>query len=552
MHRKWYSSWDPEVPRDFEPQKSFAEYFKETVDRLPENIAITYYGKDITYRELDRLVDKFAGGLISLGLKKGDRVALLMQNCPQFAISFIGTLKAGGVVVALNPMFKHVELEYELKDSGTKILVALDSLFPEVQRIEGKLQIKDTIITSMREYVSDDSPIDIPAETMTDKTSFPDTIDFQQFLSSAPLKESGELLDIKKDMALLQYTGGTTGMPKAAIITHYALACATSQTILWCHWNSENVYLVVVPIFHTFGMIHGLSAPLQSGGRLVLLARFVVKTAAQAINHYGCNIWPTSPTMIIALLNWPELNIHDISKLRYVGIGGAPMPESYITKLVELVPEVRIREGMGFSETSSGTAIVSPFTCMKPGYIGIPNISSTAKIVDLKSGKKKVPPGEEGEIAVKGKSMMTGYWNKPEETKNALRRGWFYTGDIGKMDEDGWFAVIGRKKEMIKCSGFSVFPAEVEELLYRHPAIESVAVIGVPDSYRGETPKAFVVLKDKYKGKITADDILAWAKDNMATYKRPRLIEFRDELPKSGAGKILRRVLADQDKNIMG
>ena len=516
---------------------------------MPDNIAISYYGTEITYRELNHQIDKFASGLLNLGLQKGDRVALYMQNCPQFAISFIGTLQAGGVVVSLNPMFKHAELEYELSDSGASFLVALDSLYPEVKKIQGKLAIRNTIITSMREYLADDSPIEIPSEMMNAKMCFPDTFGFRTFLSSAPDKTCNEQLDLKKDVALLQYTGGTTGMPKAAIITHYSLACATSQTNLWCHWNSNNVYLVIAPVFHTFGMIHGLSAPLQSGGRLVLLARFSVKATVQAISHYRCNVWPTSPTMIIALLNWPELNQYDISSLSYVGIGGAPMPESYIAKFMELVPDLRIREGIGYSETSSGTAIVSPFTCVKPGYIGIPNVSSVAKIMDLESGKKEVPPGEEGEIVIKGRSMMTGYWNKPEETKSTLRRGWFYTGDIGKMDEEGWIAVVGRKKEMIKCSGFSVFPAEVEALLYRHPAIDSVAVIGIPDSYRGETPKAFIVLKDSYKGKITEDEILAWARDNMATYKRPRLIEFRDELPKSGAGKILRRVLTDQEKS---
>ncbi len=547
MVKKWYGSWDPSVPKCFTPKKSFVEYFKEVADKFSDNIAISYYGCDLTYHELSLLVDKCANGLSELGLKKGDRVALFMQNCPQFAISFLGILQAGGVVVALNPMFKHAELEFELKDSGASMLIALDILYPEIQRIKGKMNLEKIIITSLSDYLPEILPVEVPNELANDKLHFQDTIDFLDLIDSATVSSSGVMLDLKKDIALLQYTGGTTGIPKAAVISHFGLAYAACVPSRWWHWKNDDVHLVVTPIFHTFGMIHCLCAPLLSGGRLVFLARFSVESTVKAISHYECTVWSTSATMIIALLNWQPLKAEDIKTLLLISLGGAPMPKSCIDRLNELSPQIIIREGLGFSETSSGSAIMSPLHCIKSGYIGIPNISTDVKIVDLNSGDNEVSPDTEGEIIVKGKSIMKGYWKNPAETRKALRKGWFYTGDIGKMNEEGWVAIVGRKKEMIKCSGFSVFPAEVEELLYRHPAIAQVAVIGVQDSYRGETPKAFVVLKNEYKNKICERDIIDWAKDNMATYKRPRLVEFREELPRSGAGKILRRVLADQE-----
>jgi len=298
-------------------------------------------------------------------------------------------------------------------------------------------------------------------------------------------------------------------------------------------------------------MVVCMCAPLVSGGQMVILSRFSPETVAKAIAQYKCTEFHTTTTMITALLEWPDSSRYDLSSLRVLWQGGAPLPEALFDRLKQMVPNAIFGQGYGLTETLTGGA-VTPLHRPKPGFIGIPLISTDMKIVDLETGLNELRPNEEGEIIIRGPTLMKGYWNRPEETRETLRDGWLYTGDIGKMDEEGYLAIVGRKKEMMKCSGYSVFPAEVEALLYRHPAVAEVAVIGIPDPYRGEAPKAFIVLKPEYKGNMGEEEIIEWTKDNMAAYKRPRIVEFRDGLPKSGAGKILRRILAEEEKEVRG
>jgi long-chain acyl-CoA synthetase len=293
-----------------------------------------------------------------------------------------------------------------------------------------------------------------------------------------------------------------------------------------------------------FGMNVAMCATLMTGGRLILLARFTPEAVAKAIAHYQCYFWPTAPTMLTALLELPGIEKYDFGSLRIVISGGAPISAEIQKKFKELIPKGFLGEGYGMTETNAHAAFCTPMYCSKPGFSGIPMISEV-RIVDLETGSRELPPNEEGEIVIKTPTLMKGYWNKPEETDMVIRDGWFHTGDIGVMDEEGFFKVSGRKKELILCSGFNVFPAEVEDLLYRHPAVSEAAVIGVPDSYRGESPKAFIVLKASHRGKTSEQEIIEWCKENMAAYKRPRAIEFRNELPKSAAGKILRRMLKE-------
>lgn len=340
-------------------------------------------------------------------------------------------------------------------------------------------------------------------------------------------------------------------MPKGAIITHHTLAHNAIGATLWFSYKKEDVHIGILPFFHVQGMTQAMNASLVSGGRLVILARFTPETLAQAITQYKCTIWKGNTTMVIAMIGWPDINQYDLSSLCLVTHGGATMPKEILAMLKQMVPKAKFGEGYGLTETLSGGGVITPLHRPKHGFIGIPFISTDLKIVDLKTGLKEVGPDEEGEIIIKGPTVMKGYWNKLEETKETLRDGWLFTGDIGKMDAEGYLTISGRKKELIKCSGFSVFPAEVEDLLYRHPAVAEVAVIGISDPYRGEAPKAFIVLRPEYKGKIKEEEIVEWTKDNMAAYKRPRIIEFRDELPKSGAGKILRRVLVEEEKSKM-
>ncbi|MBA7538557.1 Long-chain-fatty-acid--CoA ligase [subsurface metagenome] len=471
-----------------------------------------------------------------------------MQNCPQFVISYFGALHAGAIVVLINPMFKHTELEYELNDSGAETLVALDFLFPEVKRVGNRVKLKNIILTALGDYLPQKPTLPLPPEVERPKIIFTETLDFLDFLRESPVEPVSQITNLKEDVALLQYTGGTTGLPKGAILTHYSLAHAAGASVLWYGYTKDDVHMGVTPFFHIMGMVQCMCTPLVSGGQLVIPARFSPESVAKAIAQYKCTSWITSTTAVIAMLEWPDINQYDFSSLHIVWYGGAPMPTATAERLKHMLPKAIVGEGYGLSETSSQGGAITPLSRAKPGFIGIPNISTDIKIVGLETGLKEVNPGEEGEIIIKGPSMMTGYWNKPEETKEALRDGWLYTGDIGKMDEEGYVAIVGRKKELIKCSGYSVFPTEVEELLYKHPAVAEVAVIGIPDPYRGEAPKAFIVIKPEYKGKIKEEEVVEWAKDNMATYKRPRIVEFRDELPKSAAEKVLRRVLVKEEK----
>ncbi|MFH1646191.1 MAG: AMP-binding protein [Chloroflexota bacterium] len=546
MQKPWSSVWDPRIPMVFKPRDSILRYFKDNVTATPGKVALSFYGYDVTYQELSRAIDRFAGGLSSLGVKKGDRVALFMQNCPQFVISYFGALQAGAIIVSLNPMFKSAELEYEINDSGAETLVALDYLYPEIKRAEGRIRLKNVILTSPGDYLPEKPGLPLPSEMEQPGKTFPQALDFLEFLKKSPVEAASRVGDLREDIALLQYTGGTTGLPKGAVITHYTLAHNAAAVPLWFGYTRDDVHTGVMPFFHVAGMVHSMCAALVSGGRLVILARFSPEVLAGAIEQYRCTVINTITTMYTALLDWPETGQYDLSSLRLVWEGGAPLPAAAEERLKRLLPKAFVGEGYGLTETLTG-GVNTPIPYRKPGYIGIPFLSTDIKIVDLETGLKELKPGEEGEVVIKGPCVMKGYWNKPEDTKQQIKGGWLYTGDIGKMDEEGFLAIVSRKKELIKCSGFSVFPSEIEDLLYRHPAIAEVSVIGVPDPYRGETPKAFVVLRPEYRGKTREEDILAWAKDNMASYKRPRILEFRDELPKSGAGKVLRRILVEEE-----
>lgn len=548
MEKRWYKVWPPWVPKAFEVEKPISEYLRDWAQMTPDRIALSFYGRDITYHELNGMIDQFAWGLVHLGIQKGDRVALFMENCPQFVISYFAIHRAGGVVVPFNPMFKHAELEYEINDAQAETLIALDHLYPEVEKIRDRIQLRNVILTSLKEYLPDNPVLPLPSEAKAKKYSFPETLSFTDLLNKSTPKPICYVTDMNKELALLLYTGGTTGLPKGAMINHYTLTLSSLGAALWYHHREDDVHLGVTPFFHTMGQQQLMCAPLASGGRVIILARFVPEIVTQAITQYRCTFMVVPTTALIALLSMPDIKQYDFSSFRCIWSGGAPISVEIQKKVKELAPKAIIGEGYGLTECVSQGGVITPLHRYKPGFIGIPQLSEI-KIVDLETGRNELPPNEEGEIIIKGPAVMTGYWNKPEETKDVLRDGWLHTGDIGLMDEEGYIKFLGRKRELIKCSGYSVFPSEVENLLYRHPAVAEAAVIGVSDPYRGESPKAFIVLKEEFRGKLTEEEMIEWSKENMATYKRPRFVEFKKELPKSAAGKILRRILADWEKN---
>lgn len=548
MERRWYKVWPMWVPKTLEVEKPTSEYIREWAELTPDRIALSFYGRDVSYRELNNMIDRAAWGLVGLGVERGDRVAIHMENCPQFVIAYFAIQRAGAAAVAANPMFKGAELEFEMNDAGVKTFIGLDVFYPEVEKIRDRTPLKNVILTSMKDFLPSDPLLPVPEEAKEEKRSFPNTIDFMTLIGQSKESPICYVTDIKKDLALLQYTGGTTGTPKGAMISHYALASAALGAMHWYHFREDDVYLGVTPFFHVMGQTVLMATPLASGGRIIILTRFVPDVVARAVTLYRCTYWVGATTMIIALLNLPNVSEYDFSSFRFIWTGGASISVDLQKKLEELAPRAMIGEGYGLSEViSQGGACTPPYR-YKPGFVGTPQLNVEMKIMDQETGTRELGPNEAGEIVIKAAAMMLGYWNKPEETKEMLRDGWLHTGDTGLMDEEGYIKFLGRTRELIKSSGFSVFPAEVEDLLYRHPAIKEAAVIGVTDAYRGESVKAFIVLKDEYVGKATEKEILDWSKDNMAAYKRPKFVEFRKELPKSNAGKILRRILVEEEQ----
>jgi long-chain acyl-CoA synthetase len=512
-----------------------------------QKTAISYYGNDLSYAFVNETMDRMANALIGLGLAKGDRVGLFMQNSPQFIMGYFGILRAGGVVVCLNPMFKQAELEYEIKDAGCRLLLTSDNLYPEIAKLPGKAGLEKIIVTWLGEYCPAHQGFSPPAEVTQKTPPGEGTLDLQGLLAKASTLPPAVSLDLRQDLALLQYTGGTTGLPKGAMITHHALAASVMGSNFWFAHTGDDVCLGATPFFHIMGMTVGMCATLLAGARLVVLARFIPEHVARAISAYQVTGWVGATTMLVALLNMPGLESYDFSSFRYICTGGAPIGVELQRRMLELAPQALIMEGYGLTESVSQGGAVTPRGRYKPGFVGVPHISDM-KIVDPANPGQTLPANQEGEIAVKGPAIFSGYWQRPEESATVLRDGWLHTGDMGLMDEEGYLKLLGRQRELIKCSGFSVFPAEVEDLLYRHPAVGEVAVIGVPDAYRGESPKAFVVLKPGFQGQVSEEAILAWAKENMAAYKRPREVVFCSDLPKSGAGKLLRRVLKEREE----
>jgi len=551
MEKRWYKVWPVWVPKSFEVEKPASEYLRAWATYTPDKIALSFYGKDITYRELNSLIDRAAWGLVDLGVKKGDRVAIHMENCPQFVIGYFAAQRAGGVVVPVNPMFKQAELEHEINDAGAETLIGLDYLYPEVEKVRARTPLKNVILSSLKDYLSDKPLLPLPQEAKKEKRSFPGVLDLNDLISKSQDRPICYVTDLKKDLAVLQYTGGTTGIPKGAMISHHTLACACLGTMFWFHHREDDIHLGVTPFFHVMGQQQLMCTPLVSGGRVIVLSRFVPEVVAQAITHYRCTYWVAATTMVIALLSLPNIRDYNLGSFRCLWSGGTPISVELQKKLEELAPNAVIGEGYGLSETISHGGCCTPLYRYKPGFVGIPQLNHI-RIMDLETGTREMPANKEGEITIKGPALMVGYWNKPEETELVLRDGWLYTGDIGLMDEEGYVKFLGRKRELIKCSGYSVFPAEVEALLYAHPAVKETSVIGINDPYRGETPKAFIILKPEYVGKVTEQEILSWCKDSMAAYKRPRFVEFRTELPKTAAGKILKRLLVDEEAKRAG
>ncbi len=547
MERLWYKYWPAGVPKVTEsPRAPLMEYVTRYGLENGGRMALNFYGKKISYRELNRMIDSFAAFLAGSGVKKGDRVSIFMDNCPQFIISVCSAWKIGAVAVPANPLFNDHELAYELADCGAETIVLLDSMYPVLHPVKKKAGVKNIIVTGYRDFLPIDPELPLPASLEVPRQFYPDTVEMSSVLNREGTPPAVEI-DMGRDLALINYTSGTTRIPMGAMITHSNMMANTVCSALWTNITG-GTHLAVLPLFHVTGLVHSMNAPLYAGGTIVLLAKFDTGSVMKAIEKYRCTHWVSIAAMNIAVVNHPEVGNYDLTSLKTCSTGGAPVPRKILKRFEEITGS-RLIVGYGLSETISQVTI-NPYEHPREGSVGIPVIGTDVKIIDLSGSGEEVPPGHPGELVVRGPQVMAGYWERPVQTAEVLKDGWFHTGDVARMDEDGYIYILGRKKEMITVSGLGVFPSEVEDNLYQHPAIAEAAVVGRPDPVLGETVKAYVVLKREYEGLVSEADILAWVGEKLPPFQRPGEIEFMAELPRTGSGKILRRLLADMARSV--
>lgn len=543
-HRPWLKFYEPGVPQTLTyPETGVPAFLDETAARFPDSPATTFFGAGLTYRQLHDLADRFAGTLLRLGLKPGDRVSLHLPNSPQFLIAYYGILKAGGIVVPFNPLYVEREIERQLIDSGAEIAVTLDLIYQRLAQVRAQTRVREVIVTAINDFFPPLLRLLYPLKARREGhvVRIAAARDVHRFMDvvSSPAALPAPRVD-PQSTAVLLYTGGTTGVPKGAVLTHRNLVCNVLQARSWFTQlrPGEDTVVAVIPFFHSYGMTSAMNFAVSTGTRLVLLPRFQVDALLKAIARYRPAIFPGVPTIYTAIINYPGIGRFDLRSIEACISGAAPLPVEVQSRF-EALTGGKLVEGYGLTETSPVTHVNPIRGTRKAGSIGIPIPDTDARIVDPN-------PDGVGELAIRGPQVMHGYWNKPEETVNVLRDGWLSTGDMAKMDADGFFFIVDRKKEMILTGGLNVFPREVEEVLYGHPAVLEAAAIGVPDAYRGEVVKVFVVLKAG--ASATAEEIIAYSRTHLARFKVPKEVEFRSELPKSLIGKILRRVLVEEER----
>ena len=550
MTDRHFAFWPKRLPHSLTlPETNVAYNLEVSATRYPEKTAIIYYGAEISYRQLAEEVNRLAGYLEHLGISKGDRVLLYMQNSPQYVIAYYAILRANAVIVPINPMNVTEELRYYVQDSEASVAFVAQERYDEIAPLIGQTTLKHVIVAAYADYLSAKSDISAP-----DVVAFPrQAINGEgTVLWSDVLREQyapGPMTAGPADLAVLPYTSGTTGVPKGCMHTHRSMQATLVGAAVWSYTVVDSVSLSAMPLFHVTGMQHGMNAPIFCGDTIVLLTRWDRALAAELVQKYGCTHWINISTMVIDFLAYPRIREYDLHTLSIIGGGGAPLPEAVGERLYELLG-VRYMEGYGMSETIAQTHF-NPPDRPKLQCLGVPAFGVDSRVINPET-LKELGPGEVGEIISSGTQIMQGYWKKPEDTAEIFvtidGKRFLRTGDLGMYDEEGYFYMVDRLKRMINASGFKVWPAEVESILYNHPAVQEACVIASLDPRRGETVKAFVVLREDHKGKVSAEDIIEWSKGQMAAYKYPRIVQFTDTLPRSGTGKILWRELQAQEK----
>ncbi len=544
--RIWLKIYDKGVPADVECRESKPyDYLRYAAENVPDREAVIFFNFKIDYRGLKKSVDSFASFLKMLGVSKGDRVAIDLPNSPQYIISFYAINKLGAVAAQISPTYFEVEIDHILGDSKPKVLIVFDDLLPRLSEVKKKYPDLILVVTRIEDFLK--FPLNF-LYTMQRKmkkkfVEIPgDLRRFTEFLNfPAATVDEGD----QSSLAVLQYTGGTTGTPKGAMLSNRNLVCNTAQSVATLPGQGfgKDVMLSVIPFFHVFGMTIAMNFPIKIGATLVLQPKPDIEGIFKLIKKYHPTFFPGVPTLYGGILLNKKIQNVDMKSVQYCISGSSSLPVEIIEKWEKLTGG-HLVEGYGLTEASPVTHVNPLYGKIKAGSIGIPVPSTYAKIVDSETGEKEKGINEEGELIIKGPQVMEGYYNHPEETKNTIRNGWLYTGDIAKMDEEGYFYIVDRKKDMIIVGGFNVYPREVEEILYQHPKVKEAAVVGVPDEKYGEIVKAFVALKDGQTA--TEQEIKDFFQGKIAKFKIPKIVVFRKELPKTMVGKILRRELRDE------
>jgi long-chain acyl-CoA synthetase len=566
-HRPWFATYPENVPRTLEPYpvRSVFSILEESATRFGDRPAIAWFGRHISYRELLKEVERFSALLAKLGVKPGDRVGLILPNCPQYVIAYYATARLGAVIVGNNPLYTDRELAHQLNDAGCDVVVVLDQLYAKLEALKGEVSVRTVIVTGLEDYMPFPKNLLAPLlvfrkQAKKEGRAWPpvpkgaSVVRWKAIDSVKGAIPPPAEVNANEDAAGFIYTGGTTGLSKGAMLSHRNIVSNTMQGASWFPdlVDGQESVMCVLPFFHSYGMTVGMNIGLYKAAKLVLLPRFELDMTLKEIQKEKPTLFPGVPRLYIAINESDETRGFDLKSIRACLSGAAPLPLAVAEKF-EQITGARVVEGYGLTETSPITHANPIYGRRKPGSIGLPIPDTDCKLVDIDDPTKPAEPGEPGELCLSGPQIMLGYWNKKEETEEMIRTDengvrWLHTGDVAKMDEDGFFFIVDRKKDMIIVSGFNVYPTDIEEVLYRHEKIEKVAVVGVPDEKTGEAVKAFIVLR---KGQqATAEEIVAWARDpktGLTGYRVPKRIEFRESLPETMVGKVLRRKLIDEE-----
>ncbi len=554
-HRPWHDCYDEGIPSSLTyPAVPLFHFLEDSAKKYPDKPCTIFKGAEISYKEMSKITDQLAAALVDLGVKKGDRVGILIPNTPQFVMAYFAVLKAGGVVVATNPQYTEREIKHQANDSGMKLMILMSNYYELVKRVQPDTAISQIIVTNIKETLPPLLGL-LFALLKEKKGGFKVTLrDNDLWMPDLQAQYSDHdrpQVDVgPDDTAIFQYSGGTTGIPKAAIGLHRNLVANTVQMLYWVTSAEmgKEVVMMAIPLYHVYGMVAGMNFGLASGATLVMVPDpRDLKDLLGNMHKYKTTIFPAVPALYNAINNNADViaGKYDLSAIKACISGSAPLLRETKETFEKLTGGV-LFEGYGLSETPTATHCNPNLGENKIGSIGLPFPDVDAKIIDLDDEVTELPVGEIGELIIKAPQVFKGYYNMPTETRNALREGWLYTGDIARMDEQGYFYIVDRKKEMIKVGGFQVWPREVEEVLQDHPAIQDVGVAGVPDPKRGEIVKTWIVLAEGQS--LDREELKTWAKERMAKYKIPSEIEFRDELPKTHVGKLLRRELVREHK----